>query len=197
MKKPYFPALDGLRGVSVFLVILVHIRTKSDWLAHIPGQLGVDIFFVLSGFLITTLLLREQDESGKVDLIAFYIRRFFRIVPVYLFVLSIYLAVCHHDPTKWRMLKPALYHYFTFTNEFVARGVPYSFSWTLGIEEKFYLAWPLLFFVALRGRSRMIVVALLYPALLGLLSHRMGRSYSGLLAGCLWPSFCRKVASPT
>jgi peptidoglycan/LPS O-acetylase OafA/YrhL len=189
MKKPYYPALDGLRSLSVFLIIFVHIRTKSPWLAYIPGQLGVDIFFVLSGFLITTLLLGEQEQSGKIDLVAFYTRRFFRIVPVYLFVLLLYLAVCYHDPAKWRLLRPALYHYFTFTNEFVARGVPYSFSWTLGIEEKFYLAWPLFFFVVLRGRSRLVVVALLYPVLLGLLSYRMGRSYSGLLAGCLLAVF--------
>jgi peptidoglycan/LPS O-acetylase OafA/YrhL len=189
MKKPYFPALDGLRSLSVFLVIFVHIRTKSPWLAYIPGQLGVDIFFVLSGFLITTLLLREQEECGRIDLVAFYARRFFRIVPVYLLVLSTYLAVCHHDPAKWRLLRPALFHYFTFTNEFVARGTPYSFSWTLGVEEKFYLAWPLLYFVALRGRSRLVVVALLYPVLLGLLSYRMGRSYSGLLVGCLLAVF--------
>jgi peptidoglycan/LPS O-acetylase OafA/YrhL len=189
VKKPYFSALDGLRAISVFLVISVHVRTKSPWLAHIPGQLGVDIFFVLSGYLITTLLLREQEDSGRVDLAAFYIRRFFRIVPIYLLVLLAYLVISYHNPIKWGQLRSALPYYLTLTNEFVPFGTPYSFSWTLGIEEKFYLVWPLLYFVALRGRARLIALPLLYPTLIGLLSFRMGRSYSGLLVGCVLAIF--------
>ena len=94
MKKPYFASLDGLRAISVFLVIIEHIRIKEPWLAHIPGRLGVDIFFVLSGYLITALLLQEQETSGRVDLFAFYMRRLFRIVPIYLLVLSVYLVAC-------------------------------------------------------------------------------------------------------
>jgi rhamnopyranosyl-N-acetylglucosaminyl-diphospho-decaprenol beta-1,3/1,4-galactofuranosyltransferase len=184
VKKPYFSALDGLRAISVFLVISYHVRTKSPWLAQIPGQLGVDIFFVISGFLITTLLLREQETSGTIDLVAFYTRRVFRIVPVYLLVLGVYVAGCYYSPSKWQLLKSALPHYLTFTNEFVHFDAPYGSSWTLGIEEKFYLLWPLLYFVVLRGRARLIAIMSLYPLLIGLLSFRMGRSYSGLLVGC-------------
>ena len=185
MKKPYFSALDGLRAISVFLVITEHIRTKADWLTHVQGQLGVDIFFVLSGYLITTLLLREREESGRIDLMAFYLRRIFRIIPVYLLVLAVYLAVCYSNPAKWALLKPALPYYVTLTNEFVRFGTPYSFSWTLGIEEKFYIVWPFLYFIVLRDQVRFVALPFLYLILVGLFSYRMGRSYSGLLVGCI------------
>jgi peptidoglycan/LPS O-acetylase OafA/YrhL len=185
MKKPYFASLDGLRAISVFLVITEHIRTKAPWLAHIPGRLGVDIFFVLSGYLITALLLQEQESSGRVDFFAFYMRRLFRIVPIYLLVLAVYLAVCYHSPLKWEQLKFALPYYVTLMNEFVPFGTPYSFSWTLGVEEKFYLLWPLLYFAVLRGRARWTALPFAYVALVGLLSYRMGRSYSGILVGCV------------
>ncbi len=185
MKKPYFAALDGLRAISVFLVITAHIRTKAPWLAHIPGWLGVEIFFVLSGYLITALLIREEESSSKVDLSAFYIRRLFRIVPIYLLVLAVYLTLCYHSPLKWQEIKSALPYYLTFTNEFVPFGMPFSFSWTLGIEEKFYLLWPLLYFVILRGRARLIALPFVYILLIGLLPYRMARSYSGILVGCV------------
>jgi peptidoglycan/LPS O-acetylase OafA/YrhL len=193
LKKPYFPALDGLRAISVFLVISCHVRTQSRWLAHFPGWLGVDIFFVLSGFLITTLLLQEQSVFGRIDLVAFYTRRFFRIVPLYVLMLIVYLVLCYDSPLKWELIKAALPHYLTFTNEFVPLGTPYSFSWTLGIEEKFYLVWPVLYFVILQGRARLLALALLYPALIAMLPFRSGRSYCGLMAGCVLAIF---LASP-
>ena len=196
MKKPYFSALDGLRAISVFLVISVHVRTKTPWLRRVPGQLGVDVFFVLSGFLITTLLLREEENTGSIDIFPFYMRRFFRIIPIYLLVLCGYVAICYHNPVKWALLLAALPHYLTFTNEFVPWGAPYGFSWTLGIEEKFYLFWPLLYFVLLRGRARLLSLLLLYAALIGLLSFRMGRSYSGLLVGCILAIFLTSRAAP-
>jgi peptidoglycan/LPS O-acetylase OafA/YrhL len=149
----------------------------------------VDIFFVLSGFLITTLLLQEQSVFGRVDLGAFYLRRFFRIVPLYALMLITYLALCYNSPLKWELIKSALPHYLTFTNEFVPLGTPYSFSWTLGIEEKFYLVWPVLYFVFLRGRGRLLALVLLYPALIAMLSFRSGRSYCGLMAGCVLAIF--------
>jgi peptidoglycan/LPS O-acetylase OafA/YrhL len=119
VKKPYFAALDGLRAVSVFLVISYHVQYKAQWLTHVQGQLGVEIFFVLSGYLITTLLIKEQDSLGKIDLSAFYIRRFFRIVPIYLLILIVYLGLCYHDSFKWGQLRAALPYYFTFTNEWL------------------------------------------------------------------------------
>ncbi len=82
IKSNYFPSLDGLRAVSVLLVIFVHLKYRSSFFAHIPGWLGVDFFFVISGFLISTLLFREEQKTGGIDVAAFYTRRFFRIVPI-------------------------------------------------------------------------------------------------------------------
>ncbi|MEK8109623.1 acyltransferase [Micromonospora sp. M12] len=80
-----FPALDGLRAVAAIMVFAFHYGGPSwKWLT---GWIGVHLFFVLSGFLITTLLLREEHRYGRVSLRAFYLRRFFRIMPVYLLVL--------------------------------------------------------------------------------------------------------------
>jgi peptidoglycan/LPS O-acetylase OafA/YrhL len=182
--KKYFPSLDGLRAISVFLVMFVHLKYHSAILVHLPGWLGVDFFFIISGFLITTLLLREERATGVIDLFAFYARRFFRIVPIYSLVLGVYVAACLTDAGKWAQLKHALPYYLTFTNEFVASHVPFSATWTLGVEEKFYLVWPLIFFVLLaRFRKRIIVLPLLFT-LTALLPFRMARSYFGLLVGC-------------
>jgi peptidoglycan/LPS O-acetylase OafA/YrhL len=184
--KKYFPSLDGLRAISVLLVILVHLEYKSFIIAHIQGWLGVDFFFVISGFLITTLLLREEERAGHIDIFAFYARRFFRIVPVYAVVLVAYIALCMHDPEKWARLKHALPYYATFLNEFVThqnRGTPYGTTWSLGIEEKFYLIWPLLFFVFFHRTRRAWVLPCLF-ATTALMPFWMGRSYFGLLVGC-------------
>jgi peptidoglycan/LPS O-acetylase OafA/YrhL len=187
--KPYFAALDGLRAISVLLVISYHVKIRAQWLVHIPGQLGVEIFFVLSGYLITTLLLREEEANSTVDLFAFYIRRVFRIVPVYILILTVYLALCHHNPLKWSEFRHALPYYLTFTNELMPFGAPFGFSWTLGIEEKFYLVWPLLYFVLLKGRGRVVALPFLYVMLVVMLPYRMGRSYAGLLVGCMLAIF--------
>ena len=182
--RPHYPALDGLRAISVFLVITVHTQGPQGWMAFIPGWLGVDVFFILSGFLITILLLKEHEAKGQVSLSAFYLRRVFRIVPVYLVVLAFYvLLYAHRGGASWFELKHALPLYLLFLNEFV--NAPFNFTWTLGIEEKFYLFWPLLAFV-LFCRSRLRLVAILYALLLAILpwSYTFARSYSGLLLGC-------------
>ena len=86
----YVPALDGLRAVAVVAVVSSHS-------GHVPGFgggfMGVDMFFVLSGYLITTILTGEYDKHGRVDVVGFYLRRFFRLVPALLFMLAAYLAV--------------------------------------------------------------------------------------------------------
>lgn len=82
-RSVYFAALDGLRAFSILFVVFHHAANKPGWLTHFHGWLGVDIFFVLSGFLITFLLEQERQESGRIDLRAFYLRRAFRILPVY------------------------------------------------------------------------------------------------------------------
>jgi peptidoglycan/LPS O-acetylase OafA/YrhL len=184
-KAKYFPALDGLRAISVLLVIFIHLKYRSPVLSHIQGWLGVDVFFVISGFLITTLLFREERETGKIDIFAFYTRRFFRIVPIYGLVLIVYIVLCSLHDDKWVLMKHALPYYLTFMNEFVvADHLPFGTTWTLGVEEKFYLVWPVLFFLAMRGkRNRWLMLLVLFASTV-FMPFRMARSYFGLLAGC-------------
>jgi peptidoglycan/LPS O-acetylase OafA/YrhL len=144
-----FPGLDGLRALAATMVIFFHFGGPNwTWLS---GWVGVYIFFVLSGFLITTLLLREQDRTGRISLSNFYIRRVFRILPPYLVILGGIVAfVILRGEFFTRDFPHALKYYLTFLNEFfpgsAGNGADnfFSGSWTLGIEEKFYLVWPFL-----------------------------------------------------
>jgi peptidoglycan/LPS O-acetylase OafA/YrhL len=191
-RTPYFPALDGLRALSVLLVIYQHAANKTPAMRRFQGNLGVDIFFVLSGFLITFLLNREKRETGKVDLAAFYVRRVFRILPIYSVVLATYILLTRFSGygDKWQEMKGELPYFLTFCNELAPtfHYGPFSLTWTLGIEEKFYLVWPFLFFIALaltRWRGAIIAALYLFMVALRPESYRFGpRSYSGLMVGC-------------
>lgn len=192
----YYPALDGLRAFSVLFVVFEHINALPTPMRHFHGYLGVDIFFVLSGFLITGLLLREERLTGKVDLAGFYIRRAFRILPLYWFVLATYVVMLQPASRieKWTQMKAALPYFLTFNNDIPLILMPdrvgtvFGLSWTLGIEEKFYFCWPLICFILLGTlRKRFFAGWMLYGSavVLALFSFRMGRSYSGLIVGAI------------
>lgn len=144
-----FGALDGLRALSILAVIWHHTAPSwaSERLAHI-GAHGVTLFFAISGFLITTLLLRERERNSGIDLKAFYLRRTFRIFPLYFGVLLLYIvAVTFFEKTPsvaqgfWDNLK----YFATFTsNIFVPLDgrVIFYFAWSVAAEEQFYLIWP-------------------------------------------------------
>src|SRR3712207_525289 len=139
-----FPALDGLRGIAALMVVAFHYGGPT--LGPLSGWLGVQLFFVLSGFLITTLALREEDRTGRLSFTGFYVRRLFRIVPVYLTVLVTVLALDVLRGAYEAGVGPNLWWYLTFTVEWLPEPVPFGQAWTLGIEEKFYLVWPLVAF---------------------------------------------------
>lgn len=192
----YYPALDGLRAFSVLFVIFEHINALPTPMRHFHGYLGVDIFFVLSGFLITGLLLREERLTGKVDLAGFYIRRAFRILPLYWVVLATYVVMLQPASRieKWTQMKAALPYFLTFNNDIPLILMPdrvgtvFGLSWTLGIEEKFYFCWPLIcFFLLGTLRKRFFAGWMLYGSAVALafFSFRMGRSYSGLIVGAI------------
>jgi peptidoglycan/LPS O-acetylase OafA/YrhL len=167
--KVYFPNLNGLRFIAAFLVIIHHIEQikgingiDNYWdqipFVKIIGKLGVILFFVLSGFLITYLLLTEESQNKRISIKDFYIRRILRIWPLYFFI--ILLAFCvlpnihiftvpHYGKNviyKDLILKIILFSLFLPNLVLAALGiVPYaSHTWSIGTEEQFYLMWPVI-----------------------------------------------------
>ena len=141
------PGLDGLRGISILIVMLAHGLvpvlggSAAEWWI-LPGTTGVKLFFVLSGFLITKLLLDEQQRTGRLDLPRFYARRALRIVPPlagFLAVMALLQAAGRLtiDATEWIATA-------TFTLNFVQHNSIIGHLWSLSVEEQFYLFFPLL-----------------------------------------------------
>ena len=157
-KATYVPALDGLRGVAIVAILIFHLNVPL----FTGGFVGVDIFFVLSGFLITSLLVYEFDASARIQLGHFYLRRLLRLGPALTLMLAVYSAVCLVvlPATQARVhLVDAAIAFFYVSNWARALGIhPPDFlghTWSLGIEEQFYLAWPLVLYTLLRaGMSR-------------------------------------------
>jgi peptidoglycan/LPS O-acetylase OafA/YrhL len=183
-----FAALDGLRAASVFLVFSNHFGGPV-W-ARLSGQLGVHAFFVLSGFLITTLLLRERDATGSVSLRAFYIRRGARLLPLYLLVLLAVLGQSYLiQGSAWEQMKAATPYYLSLLNE-LADFAPYGMTWTLGVEWKYYLVWPaLLVAFGATARSRFATAGAGIAALAALAIAKppwgwlVPQNYVGMLIG--------------
>jgi peptidoglycan/LPS O-acetylase OafA/YrhL len=155
-------ALDGLRGVAVAAVVVNHLRPNA-----LPGGwLGVDIFFVLSGYLISTLLLREHDGRGRLDLGRFYSRRARRLLPALFLLLAVVAVVARFSPDEpgftglradgfaalgyvanWRFIATGASYFDAFAPS------PLRHLWSLAVEEQFYLLWPLVLIVVLRKRG--------------------------------------------
>jgi peptidoglycan/LPS O-acetylase OafA/YrhL len=145
----FFSSLDGLRGVAILAVIWHHTGLHSK-VANLSQQgfLGVDLFFAISGFLITTLLLREREKWGQISLRAFYVRRTLRIFPLYYTVVVLYVIAVwalEQSPVHRREFFVNLPYFITYTtNWFVPLDgrVIFYFAWSLATEEQFYLLWP-------------------------------------------------------
>jgi peptidoglycan/LPS O-acetylase OafA/YrhL len=148
-RSSYFPSLNGIRAICALLVIKEH----SKWAIHGAPQmfewgfLGVDMFFVISGFLIVTLLLRERERAGIIDLRQFYIRRTLRIFPIYYLVIAalFLLAVTTYGySTKtWDMYKWSFPVFLLYLQDIVPIPLGVMFhTWSLSMEEQFYLVWP-------------------------------------------------------
>lgn len=148
MQTRHFGCLDGLRFLCISAVIWHHSTLSGEMLKYgvitTRGFLGVDFFFVLSGYLITTLLLREQRDNGQFDLRSFYWRRLLRIVPVYFFVvlsLASYFIFVQND-TELARLVP---FYLLFLSNFLVDHIPMlTPTWSLSVEEQYYMIWPAL-----------------------------------------------------
>jgi peptidoglycan/LPS O-acetylase OafA/YrhL len=165
----YQPALDGLRGLSILAVMLYH----NDY-SLVGGYLGVDVFFVLSGFLITSLLFDEWRRRGRIALKRFYARRALRLFPALATLLAIGTAFAlafPRAPQSPHVLRGVEYSLLYVSNWFNARDAfllgPLAQTWSLSVEEQFYLVWPLMFIGLLRltkGRHPAWIVALIAAA---------------------------------
>ncbi|MGH7042219.1 MAG: acyltransferase family protein [Acetobacteraceae bacterium] len=201
----YVPALDGLRALAVMLVFLFH-RGR-----YFPGGwIGVDIFFVLSGYLITSILLGEHETTGAICLRRFYIRRACRLLPALVVVVGVAVAIAVwsrnkvHD-TEFDALA-ALFYVIDYRYALgSADGTALGHIWSLSVEEQFYLFWPLLLIALLKWNRRtalrmtlalIVIVAAWRVLLLVTLAHPFRRIYFAfdtradeLLIGCalaLW-----------
>lgn len=170
----YYPAIDGLRAFAVLAVIAfhTHIRFLSG------GFLGVDVFFVISGFVITLTLLREHERTGRLNLWAFYRRRWWRLMPALVACVALALVVGrfgqNYGPPVWVQAITSLTYTYNIAQVVTGStgGGILSHIWSLSVEEQFYLIWaPLLavvlgVIVARRSRVRAAVVAVVAFAVL-------------------------------
>jgi peptidoglycan/LPS O-acetylase OafA/YrhL len=185
MQRKYYPFLDGIRAVCVVLTLIAHARGAPRFL---NGTVGVDIFFALSGYLITMLLIREAEDNGQFSLSSFYIRRIFRIVPLYYITILLYLPATlvayfvNRDAEGINNFFGAAPWLFTFNSEFRQTGGNLlGHAWTLGIEEKFYIFWPLILPIVIAMGRRAIFflpfILVFFPSTL------MFRGYVGIVSG--------------
>ena len=176
--KFYIPSLDGVRAFAFLLVFLSHAGVEA-----IPGGLGVSVFFFLSGYLITTLLRREHDRFGRIDLKKFYMRRVLRIWPAFYLVLFLAIVTSvlvgfysQFTDEHYHALISLLFHYSNYFNiEFTNRSMPLGTEvyWSLAVEEHFYLVFPFIYILLRKmkmGASRQAIV--LWSICLGILLWR-------------------------
>lgn len=169
----YLPALDGVRSLAVVSVIVYH--ANKSWLGG--GFLGVEVFFVISGFLITSLLIAESEQHGRISLKQFWIRRAKRLLPalwVLLMAVAVYCSLFERDALgslRGDIVAALLYGFNWFqiwvgTSYFTAFDfVPLRHLWSLAVEEQFYVLWPVVMLVFLRiARRRLPIVGLAFIA---------------------------------
>jgi len=153
LRSSHLPALDGLRAVAVFLVVFYHFGIRAA-----PGGLGVIIFFVLSGFLITWLLLAEDERFGTVSVRKFCARRFLRICPVFYFywlLLTVLLLLLHKKIVWEQAIASALFASNYYQAILGDPNTGFSHTWALSVVAQFYLLWPAIFLALRKDRIRL------------------------------------------
>lgn len=200
-QSDHFKPVDGLRAISILLVLAIHsfwfmsifdasavkfFYSSPAWLNWVfNGELGVDIFFVISGFLISSILMREYQDKKKIKLSRFYTRRFMRLMPAYLLAMAFGLVLLPgNQEYVWTNL---LY----INNLFPAETHFMPWTWSLAIEEQFYFIFPLVLVCSLRLQSK----TLLYLMMLLFISSLLIRyttiaSYELSLPICWYPETC-------
>ena len=202
----HIPSLDGFRMAAVLLVLVAH----AGYSHVVPGGFGVTVFFFLSGYLITTLMMREHARTGRIDLPAFFARRFLRLMPPLLVTLALAYGLAAVDVLEGslspRALLGQLFYVFNYQLVFSGAHDPgvagLDVRWSLAVEEHFYLIYPFAFIGLTRMRTlrgRTIVLCMVLAAILAwrlVLVHALGaapdRTYlatdtrlDSILWGCL------------
>ena len=167
MQSTHIKGLDGIRAISVFLVIVSHWIAKDSIVNILPnGAIGVDVFFVLSGFLITRILIESGNESksnseGVLGVLKiFYIRRFLRIFPLYYLVL---FSTLLFSSIFYSEIENSIKYHFAYLSNFLfyfrsSWDGNFSHLWSLAVEEQFYLVWPLLILLSSKRGSLLVIV---------------------------------------
>jgi peptidoglycan/LPS O-acetylase OafA/YrhL len=200
------PSLDGVRAISIAFVLVAHLTATR----HFPfglfplaklGEFGVRVFFVTSGFLITSILLKELRRTDSISLARFYFRRALRLFPAaYFFILVISALAAKHLVTLQRW---DLFYAITYTmNYHEARGWTLGHLWSLAVEEQFYLLWPITLRILGAVRSVRFLIALLVAApFLRLASPYVGPAFNFLIwsdalaTGCLLAMLREELAA--
>ena len=202
----YRPGFDGLRGIGFLMVITAHIPAVA-WFSYLQGWTAVWVFFVISGYLVAMLLIREERERGRIAYGAFLIRRFFRIVPSYYVAIVIYGVACYALPSLADEFEPFMERlpwYLALLPEYAHTSVFTIFvhSWTVGIELKFYLFFPLVF-LATRSAAWRFAVTAVVTAVMTAYGSFTANSYCALLFGVMlaqlleWPRAYAVIAALT
>lgn len=209
LDRRHFALLDGIRGFAI-LAVLWHHSNGSNPFDHAifeRGYLGVDLFFVLSGFLITHLLIKEKRVEGSISLRNFYVRRSLRIFPLYYTYLFASLGWMYiSSPDKFFSIIELIPYYLLYwTNWIPDHGQPFfTHSWSLSVEEQFYLLWPMLFLLLGLRSAKQFVAGVLISSVVGLLflganelPELVGKlvPYRTLLIGCLLALLLNNEAS--
>ena len=155
-KTKYLPSIDSLRAIAVIAVIIYHIDAN-----YLPGGfLGVDLFFVLSGYLISSLIIKEYKSTGTVNLYNFYVRRARRLLPAVYFMITVVLIIItlFNGVLLKKSYLDALFGYIYSSNwwyifhkldyfDSFGSQSPFKHLWSLAIEEQFYMFFPLIFLI--------------------------------------------------
>ncbi len=192
--KLYFPSLYGLRALSILFVIFSH--TVQHYISDTEhpvlfntlfqcffsdGHFGVNVFFVISGFLISAILQKEEETHGFISLKNFYVKRLLRIFPAYYFLLLVYflLQLLHyiHIPSNAWLTAITYTKYFNINSDWLTRH-----AWSLSIEEQFYVFFPLLFFLKPQARKIIILSLIIFVPFLRIFFIYVHRDYGHMFS---------------
>ncbi len=191
------PGFDGLRGVGFLLVVTAHIPAVPLF-SYLQGWTAVWVFFAISGYLLTMLLIREERKTGTIAYGPFLVRRFFRIVPGYAAAILIYWIALFSLPPladEYQLFMARLPYYLTLMPEYAHTDVFTIFvhSWIIGIETKFYVFFPAIVFLLIKNDAWRFGVTAVTTVLLTAQGSFTAHAYGAILAGVMlaqlleWP----------